>query len=174
MIERILDCLSETGTRATYGAVGNVIDLPPQSVGSLLGTRRRRASWVVNAATGMPTGYRESEMDPRVNRSTPIVTTARIDPVVAKLAPNPSPPSSCGRPARSRRELRPGCAADGSSCANDAQRQTGTDRPIGFRRAERDRPPTTRSNRRHRSSSATILWLVRGLTGGLLLLLSVL
>ena len=77
MIESILDCLNETGTRATYGAVGDVLGVPPRTAGSLLGFRRPRVSWVVNADSGMPTGYRESEMDPRVGHATPLVTTGR-------------------------------------------------------------------------------------------------
>ena len=63
-LDQILDCLERKRVRATYGAVGAVIGRPAQSVGAALGNRRKRASWVVNARTGEPTGYDPTEKHP--------------------------------------------------------------------------------------------------------------
>jgi hypothetical protein len=35
--------------------------MPPQSMGTLLGTRRAEASWVVNGVTGLPTDYEQGD-----------------------------------------------------------------------------------------------------------------
>ncbi|MCY4508253.1 MAG: hypothetical protein OXG35_15050, partial [Acidobacteria bacterium] len=51
--------------------------------------------------TGMPTGYRESEMDPRVSRSTPIVTTG---PELIQLLRNWQRTQAHYRPAAARRD----------------------------------------------------------------------
>lgn len=75
MIETILDCLNETHTRATYSAVAAVIGGGPRNVSPLLAPRRPRASWVVNARTGMPTGYTAAQMDPELTPQTPLVRT---------------------------------------------------------------------------------------------------
>ena len=75
MIETILDCLNETHARATYGAVAAVIGGGPRNVSPLLAPRRPRASWVVNATTGMPTGYTTAQMDPALTLQTPLVRT---------------------------------------------------------------------------------------------------
>lgn len=56
-IEEILGFLVDNRTRATYGAVGEVIGSNPRGVGRFLGPKRAEASWVVSAATGLPTGY---------------------------------------------------------------------------------------------------------------------
>ena len=61
-IVRILQVLAERQLRATYGAVGGVIGVPPQIVGGHLGKRRPETSWVVSKKSGMPTGYTEREM----------------------------------------------------------------------------------------------------------------
>jgi len=57
VLAEILQYLGETKIRATYGSVAFVVGGTAQSVGGRLGARRREASWVVNAETGMPTGY---------------------------------------------------------------------------------------------------------------------
>ena len=75
MIETILDCLNETHTRATYGAVAAVIGGGPRNVSPPLVPRRPRASWVVNATTGMPTGYAAAQMDPELTLQTRLVRT---------------------------------------------------------------------------------------------------
>lgn len=60
--DEVLRCLDAKKQRATYGAVAGVLGGIPQGVSSLLGPRRPLASWVVSAATGMPTGYTPDEL----------------------------------------------------------------------------------------------------------------
>ena len=57
-IEEILEYLNAACVRCTYKAVGEIIGVPPQSVGgSYLGEPRPEASWVVRKGKGEPTGY---------------------------------------------------------------------------------------------------------------------
>jgi hypothetical protein len=69
-LEKFVAFLERNKIRATYAAVAEAADVPPRSVGGLLGDRSQRASWVVNASTGEPTGYAENEEHPdlRVNK----------------------------------------------------------------------------------------------------------
>jgi hypothetical protein len=60
-LEKILDFLDRTRTRATYGAVAKCIRVPPQSIGAHLSRRCPRESWVVRGDTGSPEGYSEAE-----------------------------------------------------------------------------------------------------------------
>ncbi len=55
--EDILQYLETYRTRATYGAVGELLGIPAIGVASRLGDIRPRASWVVSAKTGLPSGY---------------------------------------------------------------------------------------------------------------------
>ena len=73
-IEEVLDCLNRTKTRATYGAVAEVIGGLARGVGQRLGHRRPAASWVVNATSGLPSGYAPAEMHPDL-RTAPLVRT---------------------------------------------------------------------------------------------------
>lgn len=68
-LDDVLDLLNRHRQRATYGAVGGVVDRPPTF---LMGGRPRdhRHSWVVNQETGLPTGYSEEEMHPELRSST--------------------------------------------------------------------------------------------------------
>ena len=68
-LEKVVAFLERNKIRATYAAVAQAADVPAQSLGRLLGNRSPRASWVVNASTGEPTGYAESDKhtDLRVN-----------------------------------------------------------------------------------------------------------
>lgn len=62
-LDHVLDTLHQHRQRATYGAVGAVVDRPAQY---LMGGRPRdhRHSWVVNQETSLPTGYSDDEMHP--------------------------------------------------------------------------------------------------------------
>ncbi|MBC8373659.1 MAG: hypothetical protein ISS69_10175 [Phycisphaerae bacterium] len=62
----IVTLLNTHHQRATYGAVGDVVGLPAQSVGQQLGPRNHLNSWVVNARRGLPTGYAQNEMHPNL------------------------------------------------------------------------------------------------------------
>ena len=79
-LDRVLDCLEEMKVRATYGAVGPVVGLPPRCVGPVIGMlnngggRSPRGSWVVSKANKLPTGYTEEQLAPGL-RSTKVITT---------------------------------------------------------------------------------------------------
>jgi len=73
-LEEIVDLLDRHGRRATYGAVAAVLGHSPRSL--LRGRERgRRFSWIVNRETGMPTGYPEEMIDPRLEESGPVLVT---------------------------------------------------------------------------------------------------
>ena len=62
-LDVVLDALERHRQRATYGAVGAVVDRPASF---LMGGRPRvfRHSWVVNKETQRPTGYEPHECHP--------------------------------------------------------------------------------------------------------------
>ena len=62
-LDEILDQLGRYHQRATYGAVGGLVERPPPF---LMGGRPRdpRHSWVVNQETHLPTGYTVDQMHP--------------------------------------------------------------------------------------------------------------
>ena len=77
-IKDVLDALNLHEVRATYGAVAEVVfgdRRTAQSVSGLLGQRRPRASWVVNAHTKEPTGYLDDLKHPNLYRRSRIITT---------------------------------------------------------------------------------------------------
>ena len=74
-LAEILEFLSAVQVRATYGAVGEVIGVNPRSMGASLGGRSLDASWIVNAGTGLPTDYSQSEMHPSLQRKAEIISS---------------------------------------------------------------------------------------------------
>ena len=76
-LAEIVRFLNHHRVRATYGAVAEVLGVIPRSIGARLGTRGIEASWVVNAATGLPTDYEEREKHPALTRSTELITSGR-------------------------------------------------------------------------------------------------
>lgn len=74
-LELILDFLQRENIRATYGAVAGVLGGIPQGV-MLDREKSQRNSWVVNAETGTPTGYRTESLHPNLTRL-PIVLNNR-------------------------------------------------------------------------------------------------
>jgi hypothetical protein len=62
-LDDVLDLLARYHQRATYGAVGGVVDRPAAFVMTGL-PRDHRHSWVVNADTLLPTGYAQKELHP--------------------------------------------------------------------------------------------------------------
>ena len=72
-IEEILDYLNAARVRCTHEAVGEIIGVPPQSVGSYLGELRPEASWVVRADTEQPTGYNPDQKHPRLEENRDII-----------------------------------------------------------------------------------------------------
>ena len=74
-IEKILHFLNKVKIRATYGAVGEALELHAHAFGTMLGERRPEASWIVNAETGMPTGYEPKQCHPDVSQDPHIIRT---------------------------------------------------------------------------------------------------
>lgn len=73
-LDQIVDLLDQHGQRATYGAVASLVGHSPRSL--LKGRDRgRRFSWIVNRETGLPTGYQEEQIDPRLRASGPVITS---------------------------------------------------------------------------------------------------
>ena len=71
-LDEIVDQLDHRGQRATYGAVARLLGHSPRSL--LKGREReRRFSWIVNRETGLPTGYNEDQIDPRLPDSGPVI-----------------------------------------------------------------------------------------------------
>jgi hypothetical protein len=70
-LDEILNLLNKHRQRATYGAVGAVVDRPASFL--MAGRPRdQRHSWIVNRETELPTGYGEDDMHPDL-RSNPHV-----------------------------------------------------------------------------------------------------
>ena len=73
-LDEIVEVLDQRGQRATYGAVAAVVGQSPRSL--LKGRDRdRRYSWIVNRGTGLPTGYQEDQIDPRLRESPPVIVS---------------------------------------------------------------------------------------------------
>ena len=77
LIKKILRILNERKVRATYSAVGCVLETHPVSVGKkYLGCPRPEASWVVTKGDGKPSrnaGYKECHYHPDLLRSSCII-----------------------------------------------------------------------------------------------------
>jgi hypothetical protein len=75
-LDQIVELLDQHGQRATYGAVATLLGQSPRSL--LKGRDRgRRYSWIVNRDTGLPTGYQEDQVDPRVAESGAVLANER-------------------------------------------------------------------------------------------------
>ena len=73
-LDQIIDLLHQHGQRATYGAVARLVGHSPRSL--LKGRdRAQRCSWIVNRETGLPTGYPDDLIDPRLRDSGPVIAT---------------------------------------------------------------------------------------------------
>jgi hypothetical protein len=74
-LDEIIRFLNDEQVRATYGAVAELVGGIAQGIGARLGFRRPEASWVVNADTGVPTGYRVDERHSALLSKADIITT---------------------------------------------------------------------------------------------------
>ena len=73
-LDEIVELLDQHGRRATYGAVARLLGHSPRSL--LRGRERaRQFSWIVNRETGLPTGYPDDQIDPRLKVSGPVLAT---------------------------------------------------------------------------------------------------
>ena len=76
---RILRFLNREQIRATYGAVGDLLGIPTQSVGDYLETPRIETSWVVTKSSKVPSlraGYKPSEIHPALKNNPHVIDTA--------------------------------------------------------------------------------------------------
>jgi hypothetical protein len=76
-LSEVLRFLNHEKIRATYGAVAEVLNVIPRSIGTRLGHRRPEASWVVSAKDGLPTDYHRSEMHPQLFRTPEVIDTGK-------------------------------------------------------------------------------------------------
>jgi len=73
-LDEIVDRLDQHAQRATYGAVAGLLGQSPR--GLLRDHERgRKYTWIVNRNTGLPTGYPDDQVDPRVRDSGPVIAT---------------------------------------------------------------------------------------------------
>lgn len=72
---RILSLLARHKQRATYSAVAGCVGVEPRALMADL-PRQPAYSWVVNAKTGMPTGYRVQDLDPALLDSDRVIASA--------------------------------------------------------------------------------------------------
>jgi hypothetical protein len=75
-LDRILDFLERTRTRATYGAVAKCLAVPAQSMGQELTHKCPRESWIVSSNTGKPKGYGVNECHRELYANREIIRTA--------------------------------------------------------------------------------------------------
>jgi hypothetical protein len=74
-LARFVEFLNRAHIRATYDAVAQAAGVPTRSVGRLLGDKCPEASWVVNGATGEPTGYDKINTHPALHENAEIIRT---------------------------------------------------------------------------------------------------
>jgi hypothetical protein len=73
-LDGVLIALDRHCQRATYAAVGGVVELPAQSV--MQGQRKAPiSSWVVSKKTHLPTGYSAAERHPKLTSNPDVIQT---------------------------------------------------------------------------------------------------
>lgn len=90
-LNAVLDRLNDRPARATYRAVGDLLGIHPQAVLHQLGPCRPEASWIVNAESGFPTGYRVDQLDPRLPGSLIIRSADQLRRHLFNLPPKRTP-----------------------------------------------------------------------------------
>jgi len=65
-VRLVLKKLNERKIRCTYGAVADLLRVPPVGVSQYLGDKRPEASWVVGKSTKLPSGYAPSDYHPEL------------------------------------------------------------------------------------------------------------
>src|SRR5262245_60327073 len=75
-LEEVIAFLNASRTRATYGAVAELLAIPPIGLGARIGERRAEASWIVSAKSGLPTGYDDDDRHPALLASPEIIRTS--------------------------------------------------------------------------------------------------
>jgi hypothetical protein len=74
-LDEVVRFLNSEQIRATYRAVAEVVGGIPQGVGGRLGTRRPEGSWVVNAKSGLPSGYSIEQCHPALLLKSQVIST---------------------------------------------------------------------------------------------------
>jgi hypothetical protein len=72
-LPEIVAFLNAEQVRATYRAVGDVIGVSPIAMNRTLGPHTVEASWIVSAATGLPSEYGTDDMHPSLLRTDEII-----------------------------------------------------------------------------------------------------
>jgi hypothetical protein len=75
-LEQVLVVLNDEQIRATYEAVAELVGIALESFPVCLGQPRPFASWIVNAATGLPAKYPPAQIHPALRRSPRILASA--------------------------------------------------------------------------------------------------
>ena len=73
-LDDVIDLLDRFHQRATYGAVGGVVNRPPAFLMNDP-PRNHRHSWVVNAETLLPTKYVDAEIHPALRERDHVLTS---------------------------------------------------------------------------------------------------
>ena len=75
-LDELLNLLHRHRQRATYGAVGAIVDRPASF---LMGGRPRdhRHSWIVNQETELPTGYGPDDVHPDLRAHSEVLKTSQ-------------------------------------------------------------------------------------------------
>ena len=73
MLAEVLEFLNAEQVRATYGAVGELLGIIPRTMSAQLGPHSAERSWIVSAATGLPTDYSRDETHPSLLRTDEII-----------------------------------------------------------------------------------------------------
>ncbi len=75
-LDDIIRFLNDEQVRATYGAVAELVGGIPRGIGARLTSmysQSAEASWVVNADSGLPTGYQAHQRHPALLNDTEII-----------------------------------------------------------------------------------------------------
>ena len=88
-LDNILNALERNHQRATFGAVGGILNRDPRSLFNGY-VRTPRTAWVVNRFTGLPTGTKESEYPPGLLEKEKVIDVARRTSCVAPESSNRS------------------------------------------------------------------------------------
>lgn len=73
-LAEVIAFLDRERIRATYGAVAGMLGVTPHSI-ERLGHRSTRVSWIVNAATHQPVGFRPDELAPDLATNPIVIRT---------------------------------------------------------------------------------------------------
>jgi len=82
-LDFVVEWLTTSRTRATYGAVADLLDVSTRVLLNHLGERRPRMGWIVNAKTGLPRGYAEAQYPDGLSGSSLISSSSMLERLIA-------------------------------------------------------------------------------------------